>query len=160
MRTRRVWLASTTRNLPSSPLLLDDRALVALLVGERLPITRRAERFTTTYFWFRACRAVVVGAGGHLSGPFERLDPVHRAVALERMMALPDDVGLPEPRLIVPVMVDVRRRHPVLNVLNTEAVAAALLLRAKMVLSSSTARGQLQAVLPGESIAFQTVDLP
>ena len=72
MRTRRVWPPSTIRTLPSSPLLLDDRALVALFVGERLPITRRAERFTTTYFWFRACRAVVVGAGGqeraHRSG--------------------------------------------------------------------------------------------
>jgi len=58
------------------------------------------------------------------------------------------------------VMVDVQRRHPALNVLSTEAVAAALLLGAKMVLSSPTARGQLQAVLPIEGIAFQTVDLP
>ena len=103
---------------------------------------------------------MVVGAGGRLSGPFERLEPIHRAVALEHMLALPDDVGLPEPRLIVPVMVDVQRRHPVLNVLNTEAVAAALLLQANMVLSPPTARGQLQAVLPNEGIAFQTVDLP
>jgi hypothetical protein len=160
VRTPRVWPPSTTPTLPSSPLLLDDRALVALLVGERLPITRGAACFTTTYFWFRACRAVVVGVGGRLSGPFERLEPTHRAVALEHLLALPDDVGLPEPRLILPVMVDVQRRHPVLNILNTEAVAAALLLGAKMVLSSSTARGQLQAVLPDESIAFQTVDLP
>lgn len=151
---------STTPTLPSRPLLLDDRALVALLVGERLPIARGARRYTTTYFWFRACRAVVVGAGGHLSGPFERLEPVHRAVALERMLALPDEVGLPDPRLIVPVMVDVQRRHPALNVLNTEAAAAALLLEAKMVLSSPTAGGQLQAVLPNEGVAFQTVDLP
>ena len=109
---------------------------------------------------FRACRAVVVGAGGRLSGPFERLEPDHRAVALEHMLALPDNVGLPEPRHIVPVMVEVQRRHPVLNVLNTEAVAAALLLGAKMVLSPPTAQGQLQAVLPDEGIAFQTVDLP
>ena len=76
------------------------------------------------------------------------------------MLALPDDVGLPEPRLIVPVMVDVQRRHPGLNVLNTEAAAAALLLGAKMVLSPPTARGQLEAVLAVEHIAFQTVDLP
>ena len=76
------------------------------------------------------------------------------------MLALPDDMGLPEPRLIVPVMVKVQRRHPGLNVLNTEAVAAALLLGAKMVLSAPTAQGQLQAVLPDEGIAFQTVDLP
>ncbi len=160
MRTLTGWQPSTTLTLPSRPLLLDDRALVALLVGERLPIAKRAERFTTTYFYFRACRAVVAGAGGRLSGPFEHLDPGRRAAALERMLALPEDVGLPEPRLIVPVMVDVQRRHPSLNVLNTEATAAALLLGAKMVLSPPTARGQLEAVLPIERIAFQTVDLP
>jgi hypothetical protein len=146
--------------LPYRPLLLDDRVLVALLVGERLRITRGAERFTTSYFWFRACRAVVAGAGARLSGPFDRLEPGHRASALQHMLALPDDVGLPEPRLIVPVMVDVQRRHPGLNVLNTEAAAAALLLGAKMVLSPPTARGQLEAVLPIEHIGFQTVDLP
>jgi hypothetical protein len=146
--------------LPSRPVLLDDRVLVALLVGERLPIPGGADHFTTTYFWFRACRAVVAGAGGRLSGPFERLESTHRAAALEQMLALPDDVGLPDPRLIVPVMVDVQRRHPGLNILNTEAAAAALLLGAKMVLSPSTASGQLEAVLPAERIAFQTVDLP
>ena len=57
------------------------------------------------------------------------------------MLALPDDIGLPEPRLIVPVMVDVQRRHPGLNVLNTEAAAAALLLGAKMVLSDDGTAG-------------------
>jgi hypothetical protein len=74
---------------------------------------------------------------------------------------LPDDVGLPEPRrVVVRVMVEVQRRHPALNVLNTEAVAAALLLGAKMVISPPTAQGQLQVVLPIEGITFQTVDLP
>jgi len=159
--TQRAWPASTTPTSPSrTPLLLDDRVLVALLVGEELPIARGAECFTTTYFYFRACRAVVAGVGGRLSGPFERLGLERRAVALERMLVLPDDVGLPDPRQIVPVMADVQRRHPSLNVLNTEAAAAALLLGAKMLLSPSTANGQLKSVLPAEHIAFQTVDLP
>jgi hypothetical protein len=146
--------------LPSRPLLLDDRVLVALLVGEGLPIARRSERFTTMCFYFRACRAVVAGVGGRLSGPFERLDLDRRAAALEQMLSLPDDVGLPDPRQLVPVMVGVHRRHPNLSVLNTEAAAAALMLRAKMVLSTPTASGQLAAVLPIEDITFQTVDLP
>ena len=140
--------------------LPDDRALVALRNGERLPTTRGAKRYTTTYFWFRACRAVVVGAGGQLSGPFERLGPVHRTVELQHMLALPDDVGLPEPRFIVPVMVDVQLRHPVLHVLNTEATAAAPLLDANMVLSPPSAPGQMRVILPNEGVAFQTVDLP
>jgi hypothetical protein len=102
---------------------------------------------------------VVAGTGGRLSGPFERLDLDRRALALDNMMALPDDVGLPDPRDIVPVMVDLHRRHPNLNVLNTEAAAAALLLGAKMLLSPATAGGQLEAVLRAENIPFQTVDL-
>jgi hypothetical protein len=88
------------------------------------------------------------------------LDPDRRAVALERMLALPDDVGLPDPRQIVPVMAEVQRRHPSLNVLSTEAAAAALLLDTKMLLGPPTANGQLGRVLPAERIAFQTVDLP
>jgi hypothetical protein len=130
------------------------------LVGERLPVAKGAERFTSTYFYFRACRAVVVGAGGRLSGPFRQLDPQRRAAALDRILALPDDVGLPDPRRIVPLMVEVQRRHPNLNVLNTEAVAAALMLGATMVLGPATAGGQLETVLPAERIAFRTVDLP
>ncbi len=146
--------------MPSRPLLLDDRVLVALLVGEGLPIARRAQRFTTMYFYFRACRAVVAGVGGHLSGPFELLDWDRRAAALEQMLTLPDDVGLPDSRQLVPVMVGVHRRHPNLSLLNTEAAAAALMLGAKMVLGPPTASGQLAAVLPIEGITFQTVDLP
>jgi hypothetical protein len=76
------------------------------------------------------------------------------------MLVLPDDVGLPDPRQIVPVMDEVQRRHPILNVLNTEAAAAALLLGAKMLLSPSTANRQLERVLPEEHISFQTVELP
>lgn len=129
-------------------------------MGERLPIASRSDRFTTSYFYFRACRAVVAGVGGHLSGPFERLDPDRRATALEQMLTLPDDVGLPDSRQLVPAMVDVRRRHPNLSLLNIEGTAAALMLGAKMVLSPATAGGQLESVLPVEHIPFQTIDLP
>ena len=145
--------------MPSRPLVVDDRVLVALLLGEEFPNPEDGERFTTSYFYFRACRAVVAGVGGRLSGPFERLEPERQALALEAMLALPDDVGLPDPRLLVAVMVGVQRRHPHLNVLNTEAAAAALLLGATMILSPATAAGQLHAVLPVEGIPFQRVDL-
>jgi hypothetical protein len=130
------------------------------LVDEWVPTEQGAQRFTTLYFYFRACRAVIAGAGGRLSGPFERLDGERRITALERMLVLPEAIGLPQPRLIVPVMVEVQRRHPHLNVLNTEAAAAALLLDARMVLSPPTAHGQLGSVLSAENIEFETVDLP
>ena len=76
------------------------------------------------------------------------------------MLTLPDNVGLPDPRQLVPVMVNVYSRHPNLGILNAEATAAALMLEAKMVVSRPTANGQLGSVLPDEGIAFQTVDLP
>ena len=60
----------------------------------------------------------------------------------------------------MPVMVEVQRRHPHLNVLNTEATAAALLLNARVVLSPANAAGQLGAVFATERVAFQTVALP
>jgi hypothetical protein len=129
-------------------------------VGEKLPISNRSTLFTTIYFYFRACRAVVAGVGGHLSGPFERLDQDRRAAALGQILMLPDDLGLPDPKSLGPEMVSLHHRHPNLSLLNTEAAAAALMLRAKMVLSSATANGQLASVLPAEEIAFQTVDLP
>jgi hypothetical protein len=105
--TRQDSPQSTIPILPSRPLLLDDRVLVALLVGERLPISKRSERFTTMYFYFRACRAVVAGVGGHLAGPFDRLDRDRRNAALEQMLTLPDDVGLPDSRELVPIMAGV-----------------------------------------------------
>ncbi len=151
---------SPTQTLPTRPVLFDERVLVALLIGERLPISQSSERFTTSYFYFRACRAFVLGASGKLSGPFKALDSERQALALGEMLALPDDVGLPDPRSLVPVMIEVQGRHPQLTLLNTEAVAAALLLNARLVLTAPTARGQLADVLEAESINWSVVELP
>jgi len=134
--------------------------LVALLVSEGLPEEIRPPCFTTEYFCFRACRAVVNGATGRVSGPFERLDPGRRGRAIHSMLALPDDVGLPDPRSLGPVMVEIHGRHPHLNVLNTEATAAAVSLRATVALTRTSADGQLGKALVAEQVPFVTVDLP
>ncbi|HRE01590.1 MAG TPA: hypothetical protein PLV68_09835, partial [Ilumatobacteraceae bacterium] len=58
----------------ASAIILDDRLLIEeLLVG----LDVEGERHTTTYWYYRACRAAVSGAGGHLSGPFLGLDIAH-----------------------------------------------------------------------------------
>jgi hypothetical protein len=61
--------------------VIDDRLLIEeLLVG----LDRRGARLhTTTYWYHRACRASVAGAGGHLCGPFKGLpvDEQQRAIA-------------------------------------------------------------------------------
>jgi len=149
-----------TPTLPIKPALIDDRILIGELVGEKLLAGRRRKLFTTSYFYFRACRAFVLGGSGKLSGPFQRLDAEQRYAAMGRMLRLPESIGLPDSRGLVPLMVEVQGRHPRLNVLNTEAAAAALLLDAELLLTRPTANGQLAEVLDSERINWQFAELP
>jgi hypothetical protein len=137
--------------------VLDDRLLIEeLLVG--LPRgRRRPSQFTTSYWYYRACRAAVAGAGGHLSGPFEQLAAREQETAILSLLELRDDIGLPDPRGTVPVMADVARRHPQLNLLNLEAVAAAQLLGAAVWLSAPAANGVLPGVLDAERLRWKLV---
>ena len=114
--------------------LLDDRLLVEeLLVG--LPTGRRQLRLYTTSCWYYCdCRAAVAGAG-----------------------ELREDIGLPDPRRAVPVMAEVARRHPHLNLFNLEATAAALDLRAEVWLSERAAEGLLPGVLETEGLPWRLV---
>src|SRR4051794_37565947 len=115
--------------------LVDDRLLIEeLLVGLKRG-RRRTILFTTSYWYYRARRAAVVGAGGHLSGPFEQLAAREQERAILSLLELSEDVGLPNPRATVPIMANVARRHPQLNLLNLEAAASALVLRAEVWLS-------------------------
>jgi hypothetical protein len=143
---------ASTRNV-----VLDDRLLIEeLLVGLRRT-RRRVELHTTSYWYYRACRAASAGAGGHLSGPFEQLAAGEQEKAILSLLELRDDIGLPDPRLTIPVMVDVAARHPRLNLLNLEAVAFARLLSATVWLSEEDAAGILPAVLAAEKVAWETV---
>jgi hypothetical protein len=56
-------------------------------------------------------------------------------------------------------MVDVAARHPQLNLLNLEAVAAASALEATIWLSPAGATGVLPGVLDAESIPWEAVPL-
>jgi hypothetical protein len=143
---------ASTRNV-----VLDDRLLIEeLLVGLRRT-RRRVELHTTSYWYYRACCAASAGAGGHLSGPFEQLAAGEQEKAILSLLELRDDIGLPDPRLTIPVMVDVAARHPRLNLLNLEAVAFARLLSATVWLSEEGAAGILPAVLAAEEVAWETV---
>jgi hypothetical protein len=138
-------------------LVVDDRLLIEeLLVG----IDRRGGAIHTTMCWYyRACRAAVAGAGGHLSGPFREVPQAEQQRAISSMLQLPANVGLPEARHTVPRMVDVATRHPQLNILNLEAVAAASVLEATIWLSPAGATGVLPDVLNFEGIRWETVPL-
>ncbi|MHB8681563.1 MAG: hypothetical protein ACYDA2_05640 [Acidimicrobiales bacterium] len=135
--------------------ILDDRLLIEeLLVGlER----RGAQLHTTSYWYYRACRASVAGAGGHLSGPFRELPPAEQGRAIASMLHLPEEIGLPRLRDVVPLMVRVAGRHPVLNVLNLEAVAMAHSLHATVWLSPEGAQGMLPHILDAEGLDWETI---
>jgi hypothetical protein len=137
-------------------IILDDRLLVEdLLVG----IDVEGERHTTTYWYYRACRAAVGGAGGHLSGPFLGLDDRQQARAIRSLLLLSETIGLPDPRSTVPVMAELSERHPRLNVLNLEAAATGLVLDATMLLSIEAARGVLPEILDAENVRWRIVEI-
>lgn len=140
-------------------IVIDDRLLIEhLLVG--LPQVRSAHALhSTSYWYYRACRAAVVGAGGHLSGPFARLDGDQQERAVLSLLELSDEIGLPDPRRCVPVMADLARRHPRLNLLNLGAAAASQVLGATVWLSSPAASGILPSVLESEGIAWRAIAL-
>lgn len=144
----------------AASVVLDDRLLIVeLLTG--LPGSPRTEVLQTTANWYyRACRAAVAGGAGHLSGPFERLPMRDRQLAILSLLSLRDDIGLPDPRVVVPVMAHVARRHPRLNLLNLEAVAAATVAGATVWLSAEATAGVLPPVLDAEGIAWATIDRP
>ena len=73
------------------------------------------------------------------------------------MLVLPEDIGLPDPRVLVPEMVRMHQRHPHLNVMNVEALAAAGLLEARVLLSLRGSEGMLPQVLDAERLAWKMV---
>ena len=144
--------------MASQSVIIDDRLLIEeLLVGLPRAARRRVRLHTTMYWYYRACRAAVLGAGGHLSGPFEQVPSEEQASAVASMLELPDSIALPEPRATVPEMVRLARIHPKLNLLNLEAAAAALTLASTVWLSPQSAAGVLPAVLDAEGIRWTTV---
>ena len=140
--------------------VLDDRLLIEeLLVGLRRT-RRRLEFHTTSYWYYRACRAAVAGAGGHRSGPFEQRAPTEQERGILSLLELRDDIGLPDPRVTIPAMVDIAGRHPRLNLLNLEAAASARVLSGIVWLSEESAAGVLPAALESEGLAWVAVSIP
>jgi len=145
--------------LPTNSILIDDRLLVAHVLNIEVDFPSGATLNTTVWWHFRACRAAVAGTGGKLSGPFRAFPRALQEGAIQSMLRLPAHVVLPEPRPLVPVMVDVAQRHPHLRLMNREATAAALLLDAAVWLSPAASRGVLPAVFDAEHIPWTEVPL-
>ncbi|MGH9225229.1 MAG: hypothetical protein ACRD2W_15935 [Acidimicrobiales bacterium] len=120
-------------------LLVDDQLLGVILGGEPLPapLERDATVYTTGYWYVRLCQAALGAAerSGVLSGPFAALPAGRREEALAAVLELPDDIGLVSLRELGPVIARLRSAHQ-LNILASEAVAAAVHLEATVALSA------------------------
>ena len=143
----------------SQLVILDDRLLIEeLLVG--LAKGRSVVLHTTSYWYYRACRAAVLGAGGHLSGPFQQLEKDEQEQAILSLVELPREILLPDPRPTVPQMAQIAKRHSRLNLVNLEAVAMGQRLGATVWLSPEAAGGVLPAVLDQEHVPWRAVTVP
>jgi hypothetical protein len=87
------------------------------------------------------------------------LETIQQERAILSLLELRPDISLPDPRPTVPQMARLAKRHPRLNLLNLEAVAAGQTLSGTMWLSTETARGVLPRVLDQEQVPWQTVTL-
>jgi hypothetical protein len=139
------------------PAVLDDWLLITELLAGLRTRRRHGGLFTTSYWYYRACRAAVVGGAGRLSGPFEQFGPIERGAAIGALLRLREDIGLPDARVVVPLMAEIAARHTQLNLLNLEACAAALNLGAVLWLSPESAAGVLPPVLDTEGIRWLVV---
>jgi hypothetical protein len=120
--------------------VVDDRLLLDVLSGRATSGLRTAldagQVFTTASWYYRLGRAVTAGSGfGSLSSRFEALDDATRDLVQTGLDVLPEEVGLVSLRIVVPVMRVVSSRHR-LNFLNAEAVGAALLLEAAILVTT------------------------
>lgn len=140
----------------SASVTVDDRLLIEeLLFG--LAKDDDVALSTTFYWYYRACRSAVLGAGGHLSGPFQELDSDDQEQAILSLLELRSDIELPDSRPTVPRMAQIAKRHPRLNLLSLEAVAVGQLSGATVWLSAEATGGVLPDVLDQEAVAWQTV---
>jgi hypothetical protein len=120
--------------------VIDDRLLLDVLAGQA-PGELTAELggggvFVTSAWYYRLGRAVFGGSdSGALSGRLASLDRGVAERVRSELVELPPNLGLLHPRVVVPVMFTLRVRRQ-LNVLAAEALAVALLLPARLLVTT------------------------
>ena len=115
--------------------LVDDQTLSTLL---RHDLERPDEPvFTTGHWYLRLCQAVIRGGGGQLSAPVLSLAADQRQRALGAILELPDDIAILSWKVVAPVMAtQLDGLGSGLNLLSREALAAATVLRATVVMAA------------------------
>lgn len=104
--------------------------------------------FTTGYWYLRLCQAVVRGAGGSLSRPLLSLPPARRERVLRAVLDLPERVEILTWKVVAPMMANqLAGPGHGLNLLSREALAAASLLNAGVIMATGNENRLLQVAL-------------
>ena len=116
--------------------VLDDHLLRDWMVG-RDPALLRAvagEEVATTNLWYaRLCKSAARATGGALLADWE---PDKRRALIAGLVALPDDIGIVPMRELAWSMGELVADHSGLSTLGAEAVAAAMRLDGRLLVSS------------------------
>lgn len=134
-------------------LLIDDTHLSSVLRGE--PFETDEPLFTTGLWYLRLCQAVLTAnrpTTGRLAAPIVSLPASQQMAAIKALVELPDQIGLLSLREVGPTMAEFRGRHQ-LNLLGLEALAAARVLDASVILSADSPL--LEASLDLERISWE-----
>ena len=124
-------------------IIVDDRHLLDVLTDnsdDRLRALASDGVATTTSWYFRLARAVASGATtGALSSQFGALEVSAQSAVNERLQVLPTMIVTADTRVLVPLMAACAIVSPS-NFLTLEAVAAALVMRATIIVSVISAQ--------------------
>ena len=122
--------------------VVDDALLLAVLTGQSFgPLAplmaeaARGELFTTGSWYWRLARALANPGTGALSRVLVTMSDEEQRQAETALRELPDEIGLLSLRRLVPVM---RALPGQLNLLTAEAVAAAVVLNARIVVTTDS----------------------
>jgi hypothetical protein len=120
--------------------VIDDHHLLALLANvtpDELAERIRSGVYTTGCWYYRLARAATTSGAGSLGRRIGVLSSAEQELVRQRLGQLPAGVGLLGWRTVVPVMAQLRVRHP-LNLLSAEALAVAIVTSADIVLSTES----------------------
>jgi hypothetical protein len=139
--------------------LVDDQVLAAHLRGRPVLTERPGAVFTSGLWYVRLCLAVARRAGGALSGPFAVLPPERRRRAVEAVLSLPEDIGLLSLRQLGPVIGDLAGRHPPMNILTREALAATVTLDATLLMAEGNENRTLAEAVVREGLEVAVLSI-
>jgi hypothetical protein len=142
--------------------LVDDRLLRSVLLERepaRLRRLRRDDQLWTTGTWlYRLCQAVADPlVQGALSGPLTELPPELRTAVAAQLVDLPPEIGLVSLRDLAWSMGELVHRHR-LNVLATEALAAARRVGAAICVGAGNRSPRLEAAAASERLRFRVIE--